>query len=114
MNNNIYSKKEFCDVIKKLIEAWNAQEKINDLLEVYNAGCIKISDMSIEVALNALLRMFDDKEGYIGDYFVNADEEGNIQNGFVIIDGYKVVMSNPGDLYDLLIKKMAEKAEIEG
>lgn len=111
----LISKNKFVDIINRLRDYNDLQDKINELFEdnidnkemdFMNAGSICIGHETIVVDL--LKNMFNDNDA-ISCWLYECNYGRDFSLGDLEVDGVKIDLTTPEKLYDYLIKDMKNK-----
>jgi hypothetical protein len=100
------SKENFIKYINKLKELYDIQNAINE------AGC-KLENFTIsfaeyeQIVVDILIDTFDDKEDWLSYYIYEINFGRDYKPGTISINGKDVLMSNAGELYDLLMENIS-------
>lgn len=113
MQNNIFTLKEFTDVMNEWKLTRQYQDEINQVMRKYGDGLYIPPDCTFALQ-ETLEKMFgDDNESSCGwiEYFVyeldfgKKYEDGMIKDG----EGNYIKLATVADLYDVLIKELSER-----
>jgi hypothetical protein len=109
------SKKEFVEIIKKIMEVNDFVEETNDnakklhdaiVSDFFNASSLMISHENIVVKL--LENMFLDIDSTISWWLYEKDYGRKFKIGDMSVDGVDTDLTTPEKLYDYLIKEYEE------
>lgn len=102
------NKELFVYVINKMYELYQEQEKFNDILKMLDndfGGCL-IHNKTISLLEEILKKLVNDKYDYIGYYLWELDFGKEYKDGVITeTDGSIIKLSNPEELYDLIISE---------
>ena len=101
-------KELFVYIINKMYELYQEQEIFNKVLKTIDSdfgGCL-IHNKTISLLEEVLKKLVNDKYDYIGYYLWELDFGKEYKDGVITeADGSIIKLSNPEELYDLIISE---------